>query len=74
MGAVCAMGSTAYARWLAGAMPHVNLRLIPGSTDEMVRAVDNGLCDGIVDVWPNTQAAASNVRAMRPITHALPTP
>jgi hypothetical protein len=55
-------------------MPHVNLRLIPGSTDEMVRAVDNGLCDGIVDVWPNTQAAASNVRAMRPITHALPTP
>jgi hypothetical protein len=60
MGPVCAQASTAYANWLQAAFPQMMLFLVVGSTNDMVQAVRNGQCDGIIDTWPNTLAAASN--------------
>jgi hypothetical protein len=61
MGAVCVMGSTAYARWVTSNFPEMTVHEVAGSSDQMVAAMQRGACDGIVDVWPHTQAVATDV-------------
>ena len=62
MGPMCVVASTAYASWLAAAFPAMKLLHVPGSTDEMVAALRAGECEGIVDVWPATEAVARNLK------------
>ena len=45
-------------------MPFLQMELeyIAGSTDSMAEAVRDGKCDGIIDTWPHTEAAATQLR------------